>query len=157
MNTLIVYVSKTGVTEKCAGMLEQKLKGVKLVNLAYENPDIQNYDLIIVGSNIRFGRISAKVRSFINKNKTELLNKKVGYYICCGFADESNKYFEENISKELLDNAVCYDCFGGEMNLEKQTGFDKLVIKLVNKVIKEKIESKILTERINKFVERVFS
>lgn len=156
MQTLIVYASKTGTTEKCARILGQNLKDTTIINLtATQNEDINKYDLIIIGSPIRMGMIHKKVKEFISKNIEILKNKKVAYFICCGFAENYNQYFEQNISKELLDKAVNYDTFGGEMILEKQKGFDKFIVKMVSKNMDQDEEIKILNENINRFIEKL--
>ena len=49
MKTLIIYASKTGTTEKCAGILGQNLKNSTIINLAtIQNESIDKYDLIII-------------------------------------------------------------------------------------------------------------
>ena len=51
MKTLIVYASKTGTTEKCAGKIGQNLKDATIINLsARQNEDINKYDKIIIGT-----------------------------------------------------------------------------------------------------------
>jgi len=158
MNTLIVYAGKTGTTEKCAGIIAQKLKNTTVVNLLQETPDISKYDIIIIGGSVRYGRINSKARNFINKNKAVLLEKKTAYYICCGFADGGKKYIEESIDKELLDNSITYEVFGGELDVNKQKGLDKLVAKFVHKAIetgKIKAKPEILYDNIDKFVTRI--
>ena len=156
MKILIVYASKTGTTEKCVGILGQNLKDVTIINLtAIQNEDINKYDLIIIGSPIRMGMIHKKVKEFINKNTEILKNKKVAYFICCGFAENYQQYFEQNISKELLEKAITYDTFGGEMILEKQKGFDKFIVKMVSKSIAQGREIKILNKNIDRFIEKV--
>ena len=156
MKTLIVYASKTGTTERCAGILGKNLKDVTIINLtATQNEDINKYDLIIIGSPIRMGIIDKKVKDFISKNSKSLKNKKVAYFICCGFSENWKQYYEQNFPKELLDNAITYDSFGGEMNLEKQKGFDKFIVKMVSKNINKNKEIKIIDENINKFIEKV--
>ncbi len=156
MKTLIVYASKTGTTEKCAGIIGQKLKDATIINLsARQNEDVNKYDKIIIGTPIRMGMIHKKVKEFINKNVEILKNKKVAYFICCGFAENYKQYFEQNISKELLENAITYDTFGGEMILEKQKGFDKFIVKMVSKNIAQNKEIKILTENIDRFIEKI--
>ena len=156
MKTLIVYASKTGTTEKCVGILEQNLKNATIINLATtQNEDINKYDLIIIGSPIRMGMIDKRVKDCISKNSNLLKNKKVAYFICCGFNENWKQYYEQNFPKELLDKAITYDTLGGEMNLEKQKGFDKFIVKLVSKNIDRNKEIKIINENINKFIERV--
>ena len=121
MKTLIVYASKTGTTEKCAGIIGQNLKDAPIINLsARQNEDINKYDKIIIGTPIRMGMIHKKVKEFINKNAEILKNKKVAYFICCGFVENYRQYFEQNIPKKLLSQAITYDTLGGEMILEKQ-------------------------------------
>ena len=151
MKTLIVYAGKTGTTQRCAKMLEQKLGDVNIVNLVNEEVDITKYDLIIIGSSIRIGMLHSKIKKFIKESIDILKTKKVAYYICCGFSNNYKEYFEKNISKELLDSAITYETFGGEMDLSKQKGFDKLVVKIVNKTENGKKEIKILTENIDEF------
>ena len=78
--------------------------------------------------------------------------KKTAYFICCGFNENYQKYYEQNIPKELLDSAIVYDTFGGELDIEKQNGFDKFIIKMVSKSIDGNKEIKILDENIDKFI-----
>lgn len=156
METLIVYASKTGTTERCVGILGQNLKNVTIINLAtMQNEDIDKYDLIIIGSPIRMGMIDKRVKKFILTNLNVLKNKKVCYFICCGFKENYKKYYEQNFPKELLNNAVIYDTFGGEMILEKQKGFDKFIVKMASKNINKDNEIKIINENINKFIEKI--
>lgn len=122
---------------------------------AIQNEDINKYDLIIIGSPIRMGMIDKRVKDFISKNFNLLKNKKVAYFICCGFNENWKQYYEQNFPKELIDNAITYDTFGGEMNLEKQKGFDKFIVKMVNKNMPQDKEVKILNENINRFIEKV--
>lgn len=155
MKTLIVYASKTGTTEKCAGTVAQNLKDVTIINLASQNEDISKYDLIIVGTPIRMGMIHKKVKRFISKNVEVLKTKKVAYFICCGFSENYKQYFEQNIPKVLLDKAIIYDTFGGEMDITKQKGFDKFITKMVSKNMDESKEIKILNNNINNFIDKV--
>jgi len=158
MNILIAYAGKTGTTEKCAGILGQKLKNVTIVNLVHETPDIYKYDLTIVGGSIRGGRLHSKAREFIKKNKQGLLTKKAAYYICCCLVEGYEKYFEDNIDKDLLENSLIYNSFGGEIDITKQKGIGKIIVKLINKAIEDgKMESqnKILHENIEEFVNKI--
>lgn len=156
MKKLIVYSSKTGTTEKCAGILGQNLIDATIINLAtIQNEDINKYDLIIIGSPIRMGMIDKKVKEFLSKNFNILRNKMVCYFICCGFNENWKQYYEQNFPKELLDNTMIYETFGGEMDLEKQKGFDKFIVKMVSKKIDKENEIRLLDENINRFIETI--
>ena len=100
MKKLIVYSSKTGTTEKCAGILGQNLIDATIINLAtIQNEDINKYDLIIIGSPIRMGMIDKKVKEFLSKNFNILRNKMVCYFFCCGFKENWKQYYEQNFPK----------------------------------------------------------
>lgn len=155
MKTLIIYASKTGTTEKCAKKLSTQLKDCTAINIYTQNEDINKYDLIIVGSPIRIGMIDKKIKNFLLKNKEYLKLKKTAYFICCGFNENWKKYYEQNVPNDLLNNAIIYDTFGGEMDVKKQKGFDKFITKMVSKSIDENKEIKILDENIDKFIKEL--
>ncbi len=152
MKTLIIYASKTGTTKECAYKIKDKLKNSKIFDINSFNEDVNNYDLIVVGSPIRIGMIDNKIKKFLIKNKEILKSKKIAFYMCCGFSENYQKYFKENFLQELLDIALIYDTFGGQINLDKQKGFDKFIIKLVSKKVNTYKEVKILNENIDKFI-----
>ena len=117
---LIVYASKSNNKEKCAYKLAKELKLVDVVNLSSNNSiDLSNYETIIIGGYIRMGLLSKKVKRFIKNNESILKNKNVAYFICCGFIENKEKYFKDNINSYMLDNSIIYDSFGGELNIRK--------------------------------------
>lgn len=152
MKILIIYASKTGTTEKCAEEINRQLKGSEMVNILDYDGDIDKYDLIVVGTPIRMGMIDKNIKKFLIGNSETLKSKKTAYFICCGFNENRKNYFEQNIPKNLLDSAVIYDSFGGEMDIQKQKGFDKFIIKMVSKNIDKNKEIKILNENIDSFI-----
>ena len=152
MKTLIIYASKTGTTEKCAKEINRQLKDSKMVNILNQDEDINKYDLIVVGTPIRMGMIDKKIKKFLISNSETLKLKKVAYFICCGFNKNWKSYYEQNIPKNLLDSAIIYDTFGGEMDIQKQKGFDKLVIKMVSKKIYKNEKIEILNGNIDRFI-----
>lgn len=155
MKTLIIYASKTGTTEKCAKEINAQLKDSKMVNILNQNEDINKYDLIVIGTPIRMGMIDKKIKNFLVKNMECLKSKKVAYFICCGFSENWKRYYEQNIPKDLLDTAITYDTFGGEMDIQKQKGFDKFITKMVSKNVDENREIKILNENIDRFIKKL--
>lgn len=157
MNTLIIYASKTGTTEKCANQINKQLKNSKIMNILNQNEDINRYDLIIIGTPIRMGRIDKKIKKFLLSNSETLKSKKVAYFICCGFNEKWRSYYKQNIPKDLLDSAIIYDTFGGEMDIQKQKGFDKFITKIVSKNIDKKKEIKILNEHIDTFIKQLLT
>ncbi|WP_139904707.1 flavodoxin domain-containing protein [Clostridium thermarum] len=137
MGTLIIYATKYGCTERCAKSLSAKLSGkVDLLNIKNgQTPDITKYDKIIIGGSIYAGRIQKSIKDFCINNHSILRNKKLGLFICCGFAENFQQYLTNSFSKELLEAAVSKQCFGGELNLENMKFFDRLVTKMITKAV----------------------
>lgn len=55
MKILIAYAGKSGTTEKCAGLLSEKLPNATIVNLNLNSPDIGGFDAVIVGGPFVWG------------------------------------------------------------------------------------------------------
>ncbi|MGM9929537.1 MAG: flavodoxin domain-containing protein [Bacillus sp. (in: firmicutes)] len=140
MNTLIVYASKNGTTEKCVERLASLLENTYVVNLEESLPNTLDFDTIIIGGSIHYGTLNKSVRTFLDHNLQILLTKKVGLFLCCGMAEDVEKHFEANFPKPLLKEAIDIEYFGGEMDLDTLSGLDKLVVKMVmltNRNLKE--------------------
>ena len=104
MKTLIIYASKTGTTEKCAKEINRQLKDSKIVNILNQDEDINEYDLIIVGTPIRMGMIDKKIRKFLISNIENLKSKKVAYFICCGFNENMIAIAKVDFADKLTYN-----------------------------------------------------
>ena len=63
--------------------------------------------------------------------------------------------YPQNIPKELLEQAIIYTTFGGELNLEKQRGFDKFVMKMITKHFDNNMQIKIIEDNIEEFIKKV--
>ena len=153
MNTLIVYASKSGTTEKCVNLLKQELKDIHTANLQEESVNIDDYDIVVIGGAIRYGRLHKKVHQFIEENLPQLLQKDVALFICCGFPTE--QHFTDNFPPELLKHAFIKEIFGGELNLESLSFFEKVIAKMAMRSAKTEEKPKILLDNIDHFVHEV--
>lgn len=151
MNILIAYASRYGSTEKCALKLSQYLSDkADILNLAKEkNTDLAKYDSVIIGSHIMAGKINQKVKNFYETNLNELLNKKVGIFICAGNTELADKEITDNFPAELLDKAVAKGYFGYEYNLEKMNFLFKTIVKKISKITQS--TSNLLEDNIKEF------
>ena len=140
MKILIAYMSKHGTTQKCVEMLREKLMGsceVDCVNLKQESvSSLASYDVILVGSSVRFACISKATKRFLKQNIELLQKKKCGIFLCCGYPDNFNDYVQENIPKQLIPSLGIH-CFGGEMKPKQVKGIDKLIIRGMRNAIVE--------------------
>lgn len=154
MNTLIVYASKYGCTEKCAELLSKELIGkVDIINLKQaSNIDISKYEKIIIGGSIYIGKIQKEVKEFCSKNLDKLKEKRIGLFICGMQEGETiNTEFNQNFNPELIKIADAKEHFGGEFIFDKMNFMEKIIVKKVSKVTSNK--SNILENNIYKFAQ----
>jgi len=114
MQTLILYASKSGATVEYANMLAKKLKNCTTYNLEQPTPDIVAFDMIIIGTGVRMGKIYKPVLNFIRQNLDLLITKTVAIYLCNAYPDTFQKALDKNIPIELINHSICIKSFGGK-------------------------------------------
>ena len=153
--SLVVYGTRYGATAKTskeiAKVLCQKGLDVKLVNLKDEEvKDIQEYELIIVGSGIQIGKWTNEPEKFLSKFQQELARKKLALFVCCGGAtplsegeqkikesqDAKTKYLEEKASKYSL-KPIALGLFGGVYDFNKMSWFFKKTLSGIKPKLEE--------------------
>lgn len=152
MKTIIVYASKNGTTEKCVLKLKNYIGDVDVVNLLNENPSIDSYDKVIIGSAVRMGTLMKEVRKFIHSNEDKLKGKKYGIFVCNGFVDKTDEVIKANLSSEVIKSAIAIMSFGGELDINKLKGMDKFITKIVSKNGNDTKVCEILENNIIRFV-----
>ena len=139
MKLLIAYASKNGTTKSCVERLAEKLKGldVTVADLNRETPNAADFDILIVGSAVRFGRMLPAARRFFKEQRATLLQKRLGLFLCCGLSHEYEYYEDVLFPRELRDHAFQTLYFGGSLRKEGVPFFDRLVISSVRSSIME--------------------
>lgn len=166
MNTLIIYASKHGSAEKCAVELSEKLtEKAYLCNLKDGKvPELSEYERIIVGGSIYAGRIQKEVSEFCSNKISELMDKKLGLYICCMNKSASETQLKDAFPQELFNNAIAKESFGGEFKFRDMNFMEKTITKMIFKVLAKdnpgipaidmkKDLSLLSQEKIDKFVQ----
>ncbi len=121
--TLVVYASKSGVTEENAKIITQILRDqyefeVDIINLKKNsNPDLNQYKNIIIGSGIRIARWYRRANKFL---KNDFEAKQVAIFLSSGLAGVLESYEEaidKYINKKLIKNPhikpIATEAFGG--------------------------------------------
>ncbi len=158
MKTLIAYATVNGVTAKCANHLAAQLEDVTLADLAHEKPCLTDFDTVVIGGCIRAGKLHQAAKKFIEENHDGLNQKRTAYFICCGFPEQQAEYFSKNFPSDLLQKALTYDCFGGELEASRLKGMDKLITKMVAKSAGNKAAAaRILYDRIDDLARKLLS
>ncbi len=137
MNTLIIFSSKHGTTEKCAFKLKEKLNTQTVViNVNAIKPDeLSKYENIVIGSSIYAGNINKKMLKFINTNIDKIAEKNVFIFICSGIQDEKgHEQIKKVLPARLYESAEKIINFGYEYDFNSLNFFERKIIKLVSKV-----------------------
>ena len=134
MNTIIIYATKHGATEKCSHKLEELIPGeITIANIKKDkNPPLEKYDTVIIGGSIHGGIIQKSITKFLEAKKDTLLKKKLGLFIC--FMDEEKKeqQYSDSFPVELRNHGEAKGLFGGEFNFDKMNFLQKAIVKKVS-------------------------
>lgn len=151
MNTLIIYATLHGTTEKCAFKLAKILHGnIKTINLSnLENIELEKYSNVIIGGSIHVGHPNPRILKFCNENLNELLKKNIGLFLC--FMEKFTKgdeYLHKSFPLMLIQHAKATGFFGGELIFPKLSAFEK---KIVTRIGVKKTVTKVRLKEIIKF------
>ena len=139
MRILIGYASKTGTAKLCAEMLRDELKGqdVTVADLDDSCPNPLEYDLVVLGSSVRFGRARQSLTSYLQEHEEALCQMPHAFFLCCGFGHDYERYVQKIYSKKLLESAFCAINFGGLLKLDHASRMEKLFLRWVRSEIRE--------------------
>ena len=139
MKILIAYATKTGTVTKCVDRLKTELRGldVTVADLEVERPDPAGFDMVILGSSIRFGRIRPALKSYLQTYGETVKGMPHGLFLCCGFGHEFERYAETRLGAALIDSAFAVMSFGGLLKLEKTSLWERYFLYRVRCMIRE--------------------
>ena len=98
MTYLIIYMSRHGTAARVATEIKEKLGTEKttLVDLEKDQvPSLDEFNTIIIGGSVHAGTIQQELMTFCIRNKSELLNKRLGLFMCFMNNDLMELEFEE--------------------------------------------------------------
>lgn len=113
MKTVIAYATKSGATRECAQLLAAGIADCSIWDLSKRIPNIEEADIVIIGSGIRMGKLYKPVRKFIDNNLAALLKKNTSFYLCNAYPDTMQKAIQNSIPEILAKKAVFIESFGG--------------------------------------------
>ena len=129
--------------------------GTEMFNLKKEKiKNLDHYDTIIIGGSIHAGKIQRRMKLFCEKNREQLLSKKLGLYLCCmEEGDTAHQQFDNAYSKELRQHAMATGLFGGEFDFDRMGALAKTIVKKVAKT--NDSVSKLHLDRIEDFAAKM--
>ncbi len=117
-NTVLVYATRWGATTETAMEIIRVIKekfniDVDLINLKDKktrNPDISNYDNIILGVSVARFRWAKEGKNFLKKKRNTLAEKKLFVFVSSGGAGDAFKANDiekyEQLQKKWIDNTL---------------------------------------------------
>ncbi len=134
MKTLIAFRTKYGTTAACARALAEKIGGqTALADIADSRDiDVREYDAVLIGGSIYAGRIQRGVVAFCERNRTALLQRKVGLFVCSLYQGEYARVQMQNAFPDwLLAHAFARALPGGELHRAQLSFLDRLLVRAV--------------------------
>ncbi len=81
---LIVYATTDGHTRKICERLQQVIEGqgsqVQLLQIDEHHPDLTQFDKIVVGASVRYGKHSKLIYKFVKQNQQLLDSKSNAFF-----------------------------------------------------------------------------
>src|SRR5208283_2243523 len=121
-----------GTAAACARGIAERIGGdVALADLAdARDLDPREYEVVIVGGSIYAGKIQRRVVSFCEKNRSILLQRRVGIFLCCLYeGEEALMQLQSAFPDWLLAHAFARVLPGGEVHYDRLTFLDRLLVR----------------------------
>jgi len=134
MSYLIVYMSRHGTTAKVAAEIKEKLEAEKITLVDLEKdqvPSLDEYRTVIIGGSVHSGTIQQELMTFCIRHKEELLNKRLGLFMCFMNNDLADLEFEDSFPIDLRRHAMAKGFVGGEFLMENMTALERASVKEV--------------------------
>jgi menaquinone-dependent protoporphyrinogen IX oxidase len=131
--TLVAYVSKSGATEEASKTIAEVLRNnhnleVDLINLKKAKPNLAQYQNVVLGAGVRFGKVYSEAPKFL---KQDLGNRKVAVFLCCGDGGEParhdgacDKYLGDFLVSTPNVKPIAMEAFGGRAKILGKRLFD---------------------------------
>ena len=140
-NTLLIYSTTDGqtlsISTKISHVLAKK-SNVNIISLdEASNQVLNDYDQIVIGASIRYGKHKPELYQFINKYKSTLESKKNGFFSVNVVARKQNKNSPETnpYMKKFVElsswKPQISAVFAGKLNYPEYRFIDKQMIRLI--------------------------
>jgi menaquinone-dependent protoporphyrinogen oxidase len=114
MKILIAYATKSGATKECAEVLASEIVDCKLCDLDVTTPNVDDFDIVVIGTGIRMGSPYKPFKKFLDDNADKLLAKKIAFFLCCTRMKAFDKMAKDAIPDKLRNAAFLVGAFGGK-------------------------------------------
>ncbi len=154
MKILILYASKYGTTQRIVDQMCEHLSADTMNILHDKRPNLDSYDLIILGGPVYYGTLHSKLKSFIEDELDALLTKKIALFLVCMMNEDfAANQFNYSFNEKLLAHSLYDGFFGGEISKNQITLVEKFITQVAFR--KKPLHDSILTTEVTRFVEEI--
>ena len=152
MKSAIIYSSTDGQTKKICEVIKQYLSNkeehelISIDNIS--NVNLENFDNIIIGASIRYGKHNSKILRFVKKNFQFLQTKKNVFFSVNVVArkqgkdtPDTNPYIQKFLKKTKWRPGKL-GVFAGKVDYPKYNFFNKQIIKFIMFITKGPTDTK---------------
>jgi len=132
----VLYGTWCGSARDAAVWISEGMDGIANVFDVRENPDLSQYDHIIVGGAIRAGVTSPQLQDFLAKNKEMLSSRIRGYFAVCG---NMMKPVTPETTANLIDNHLIKIC--GVTGVPSRVFLGRITFGLMEPDVRRQMES----------------
>ena len=142
MKILVAYAGKSGSCRTMCELLATCLPNHEVVVADLVAAPIAplGFDYVVLGGAVRFGKLHRALRAYLAAHGKAIAKMRHALFLCCAFADQFENYAEMLFEGDLLTSADEVVYFGGELNVSRQRGLDKLFARLMRSSILESEE-----------------
>jgi menaquinone-dependent protoporphyrinogen oxidase len=140
----IIYSTADGHTKNICEKLESIIVGQKLnvdlVSISDFNKNITDYDTIVIGASVRYGKHNASIIKFMIDNKSALQSIRTIFFSVNLVARKEDKNTPDTnpylikFLKTIGWTPEILDVFAGRLDYSMYTFFDRIMIRLIMKL-----------------------
>lgn len=136
MKTLIAYTTKSGATRIYAEILADMTTNCTICDVSKQMPQLDEYDVVILGSGVRMGKIYKPMKKFIERNLSVISTKKIAIFLCNGEPNTFQQALQKNLPRKLLGIALCVESFRGIAPFSKPKNQDWISQQSVERLVR---------------------
>ncbi|WP_417886066.1 menaquinone-dependent protoporphyrinogen IX dehydrogenase [Zunongwangia sp.] len=140
----ILYSSVDGHTKEICTVLSKKLaksdKKITLIPISKFNKNITDFEVIVIGASIRYGKHRKEVFKFIEQHKAKFPKLKTAFFSVNLVARNSNKNSPETnpyllkFLKKIDWKPDLLEVFAGKLDYKAYSFLDRIMIQLIMKL-----------------------
>jgi menaquinone-dependent protoporphyrinogen IX oxidase len=150
MKGLVIYKGRYGATKQYAMWIGQELELAVASADRFPQNYLDDYDFFIIGSSVYMGKL--EIAKWFKKNFNILNSRKIFLFQVAGTPvnekEKRESYNRDSVPASILNKAEAF-FFPGRMILRNLSGFDRFMLKMGARLVKDPAEKKAMLTEFN--------